>query len=1103
VQLTRTLARLLLVLFVMSIIPWSGTPIKAASRKVSNLTAAGGKVYKLVATPDGNRVVYTAGYDRLNTPPGFAEDGLIELYSAPLTGDGSVLRLSSALTETGEVHNFQLTPDGSRVVFVYESLLTKRDQLYSVSVTGGTPVLIYNPPSIDSPMDEFQFTVSPDSTRVVFAYRPQAGDQKFLYSASILGGSVTSLNEYANGSFGRGRLYVDITPDSSTVIYSIDQTAMGRRLYRVPITGGQVIELSTGLTNNEGTSEFTISPNGQQVMYQVYGANGTSRMRIVPVAGGINIDLIDQVVPVFFTSDSQTIVYEYPFDTTKGLAKVPVSGGNPITLTQALNRFYDTKLDPTGNYAVSVISTTDTYTLVSVSLNNGTVTPLSDGFSSISNFSRIISPDGSRVVYLAKNGDFKQPDGLYSVPITGGTAVRLDDPGITAGGVFDVKLSLDGSRVIYTARVTSSGGLADIYSVPINDGTPVKLSTPLEPDVRAVNILGFGAPDRVFYSTTIRFVSSGPGTTVTNSIYTTNVAGSSSPTLIDRSRITLGDVKQYQLTSNRNYAVYLADTTVDEQFELFSVALPGGTPVKLSGTEPISTFKMSPNNDRVLFIENGALYSAALNTGNPTLIYQPPQISEIREYDFAAGQAVFRVQSDAGVSELYRAPLTGGAAIIVDDGVASFRATGTSRVIYQATLDNGFNALFSSTLEADPPTEVYSNSLAILSYEVSPSGTTVVYQVDGFPLVFPKTLYSTPIEGGAATAIFSDTNSIALQAYNITPTSQHILYTTQSGSVKQLNSIPIFGGASVPLVETFTDVEIGYEVSPSGTQVVYRLSPLSIGSSSFDNITLASIPIAGGTTTTLFTRDDQASITIPFAITNDSNRVAFLSEGELYSVAITSTTPLKLVSAQNNNRVSNFVLSPNSAAVAYVQAGSLLTIPLNGGTPTTFVQPTIPSTGVLDYQFIDNELLLYRGDLVKKGVFDLFIADAGNATPTFTTTTLPTSENAGSLTIPLRLSNPSLLSLSFSLRAVGGNALAGTDYTLPTTTVTFPAGTTEQSLTLNLLDPPGYQGERTLVLGLFPAETALAQAEPLATITITIADNEPATRYLYLPMLKK
>lgn len=94
----------------------------------------------------------------------------------------------------------------------------------------------------------------------------------------------------------------------------------------------------------------------------------------------------------------------------------------------------------------------------------------------------VISPDGSRVLFIADGG-------LYSVQIGGGAApVKLN----TAGSVFHTakpflinnkkspgfSISPDSSRVMYVAD-QDTGGVSELFSVPIEGGEPTKLNGPM------------------------------------------------------------------------------------------------------------------------------------------------------------------------------------------------------------------------------------------------------------------------------------------------------------------------------------------------------------------------------------------------------------------------------------------------------------------------------------------------------------------------------------------------------------------------------------------------------------------------------------------------
>ena len=88
-----------------------------------------------------------------------------------------------------------------------------------------------------------------------------------------------------------------------------------------------------------------------------------------------------------------------------------------------------------------------------------------------------VSPDSTRVVYFAD----QDADGvyeLYSVPISGGTAVKLNDTLVTGGGVLDFAVSADSTRVVYRAD-QDSYNVIELYSVPIAGGTVAKLNDAL------------------------------------------------------------------------------------------------------------------------------------------------------------------------------------------------------------------------------------------------------------------------------------------------------------------------------------------------------------------------------------------------------------------------------------------------------------------------------------------------------------------------------------------------------------------------------------------------------------------------------------------------
>ncbi len=102
------------------------TPDEAAAIKLNPPLVAGGAVLDVQLTPDGTRVVYLADQET---------NGVAELYSVPVSG-GPATKLNKPLVAGGAVKAFNLTPDGSRVVFMADQDFNDIVEIYSVPVAG-------------------------------------------------------------------------------------------------------------------------------------------------------------------------------------------------------------------------------------------------------------------------------------------------------------------------------------------------------------------------------------------------------------------------------------------------------------------------------------------------------------------------------------------------------------------------------------------------------------------------------------------------------------------------------------------------------------------------------------------------------------------------------------------------------------------------------------------------------------------------------------------------------------------------------------------------------------------------------------------------------
>src|SRR5204863_193088 len=93
--------------------------------------------------------------------------------------------------------------------------------------------------------DSKPFQISPDSGRVVYRANQDTSGVVELYSVALTGGATTKLNPPIVSGGGVTAFDLQITPDSTRVVFGTDQDiALVRELYSVPIAGGACTKLN-------------------------------------------------------------------------------------------------------------------------------------------------------------------------------------------------------------------------------------------------------------------------------------------------------------------------------------------------------------------------------------------------------------------------------------------------------------------------------------------------------------------------------------------------------------------------------------------------------------------------------------------------------------------------------------------------------------------------------------------------------------------------------------------------------------------------------------------------------------------------------------------
>lgn len=848
---------------------------------------------------DSGRVVYRADQEA---------DGVAELYSVPI-GGGTAVKLNSPLVTGGNVWDYGISPDATRVVYQANQEAVTNLQLYSVPIGGGT-VTKLNGPLIAAGC-VWEFVVSPDSTRVVYRADEGTDGADALYSVPVAGGTVVKLNGalVTGGDVYHG---FRVSPDGARVVYRADQETDGvDELYSVPIAGGTAVKLNRALVSGgDVRPDFAISPDGSRVVYRAdQDADGVDELYSVSIEGGTRVKLndplpIDGDVHRFAISpDGATVVYRADQDTDEmwELYSVPIEGGTSLELSNALVGGWGPERDVAADFAISDNGATVVYRaeyrppnapgdpgdvdeLYSVPIGGGTPIRLISLIvrdRTITKFA--ISPDSTCVVYRADQV-FEDLYELYGVSIDGGHAVRLNGGAFVAGGlVNDFAISPNSTTVVY--RGLRDAAVYALFSVPSGGGTPVKLNGPLA-----------------------------------------------------------GNVDSFAVSPDNRRVIYRAPQDTATQKELYSVPIGGGTPVKLNGP-------LASGAKGIIFWTDGQVWEFAIAPDSTRVVYIATQDSRLYH-------------------ELYSVPITGGepvqlnASLVFGGDVRTFAiSTDSARVVYLADQEtDGVYELYSVSIGGGTPARLngaLAPDSAVSGFAVSADGAHVVYLAR--QAADPATsLYSVP--NGGATPVRLNGPFIAggyIQDFAVSPDSSRVVYRgiQETDGVVEIYSVAIGGGAPVKLnspIVAWGDVH-AFAISPNSARVVYRADQDLSGV-----YELYSVPIGGGTPVKLngplvaggsVGEDEYASDA--FAISLDGARVVYRADQdsndvwELYSVPITGGTAVKL----NGPLVAGgdvggdgdvyhcFDISPDSARVVYLadqeisQVFELYSVSIEGGTP--------------------------------------------------------------------------------------------------------------------------------------------------------------------------
>jgi len=413
------------------------------------------------------------------------------------------------------------------------------------------------------------------------------------------------------------------------------------------------------------------------------------------------------------------------------------------------------------------------------------------------------SPDGQRVVFLRRADNVIS---LYSVPVRGGTPVRLSElpsPSFRA-------IAPDGSRVLYVAAPAPGQPLA-LFSVPI--AGPASAGVLIARDVSSAFASAQVSPDsrKVVYLVSnrrqLRVVPTGgpadAGARLTGEF--ANPQGGIAGDLNDPG---------FMIGGNGASVVYRA-AQERPQAELFRV------PLTLTPDPDPPTIKLNG-----LLVEGGNVSSFRLAAATPDVIYRANQDDQTKF-------ELFRVKMNGTERVKLNVPLPPdwNATEVQDAPPAALRgyhlAPGDARVVYEVanvvvspTEQRLYSVPTAGPASANVRLDAPPTGIQAASYRVSEDGRQVVYDTrdpDGVTFA----LLTVPTGGPAGASVELLTQRGEPQ-FVLTPNSQQVVF-VRSGADPGLFRGPIAGGSAVRIDGPEVPGRLP-AVTPDSARVVYVAS---------------------------------------------------------------------------------------------------------------------------------------------------------------------------------------------------------------------------------------------------------------------------------------
>jgi Tol biopolymer transport system component len=897
----------------------------------------------------GERVVYATAPAQLGMPE--------EHWSVPLDRSSPPVLLHAA-AQQGDVHELQLTPDGTWALLRVQQ---NRSRLRAVRTDGSAPGHFI---SNTQPGDVTDFAISPDSARVVYRVDTDANGVFELWTRPV--DNSAPLLRVSGPMVGGGDATVEfrISPDGAWVVYLADQDANDVfDLYATPLDGsGPSRRLNTSRPLADVQPDFVVAFDSLGVVYRA-----------------------DQ------DTDEVIELYGVRIDGLFGSFK----RSGPLVTGGDVTGFELSRVDDRVVYRADQ-GQNDRFELYSVAAIAGGVPVRLDGplvaGGDVQDFR--LAPDAGHVVYRADQDVDGRPE-LYAVPAVGGTPAVKVHADLPAGrNIPRYEPSPDGESVLFVADLEERTAL-ELHRAPLDGSAPAERIVPDFDPGAEVSAIAFGAGgDTVVYLADVR------GQQLTE-LYAVPADGSAAPVHLNRDVVTGGRVGGLLVTPDGTSVVYPAQRRDGLGMEVFRADLGGATaPVLLSDPWP----RGQPEGDVVVFelgpAEGEASFStfAAGNLATWTVSLDGP--ARLRRVSGPAIDEGWSVTSPDGRYMVFQRPartsftrdvlarrVDGSGEAWLDRGVPVGASEGfvygveitpdsTHAVFGLMQEIEGVIALYSAPLDGSQGAVRLDTHVGV-RFALSPDSTRVAYLREGLS----TNLFVAALDGGSppvrVNAPLGPGGSVGaptnFPSFAFTPDGAHIVYVGQQDEtgVMELYSAPADGSApptelSGPLVvggDVRTDSFYGspFHLSLDGAWVLYVAdqdvdesfelyrAPVLGGSSP---VKLSGTLVPGGTVGGAY--ENNGYVHQSLLLSPDGQWVVYMADAaidqttELYAVPLDgSAAPVQLSAPlPAGGDVYDFRIDPTSSRVLYrafdgTSSYQLHSAPVDGGAPSVLLAASV------------------------------------------------------------------------------------------------------------------------------------------------------------------